>query len=152
MPYIRRVLELAEPDIVSDGLWALAYITENSSENAIPEVVHTVQVKTIMKQTEKDGVRLSPILRTLGNICTGAQEFVDEVLKSGAIALLSHVFATSQDPGLLDDACWAISNLANGPCRQLQSLIDSGLMGHMCKLIMWTCPSSVRFCGGRTRR
>uniref|UniRef100_A0A3P8W0C8 Importin subunit alpha n=1 Tax=Cynoglossus semilaevis TaxID=244447 RepID=A0A3P8W0C8_CYNSE len=96
---VMQLLHLSDKDILSDACWAISYLSDGDNDR-IDVVVKTGIVPKLVElmSHEQLGV-VTPALRSIGNIASVQKE-----------------------------AAWALSNIAAGPCKQIQQLITCGLI------------------------
>ena len=99
----------------------------------------------------------TPALRSIGNIVSGSDVQTQAAIDAGVLAalplLMKHPKASVQK-----EAAWAVSNIAAGPCQQIQQLITCGLIPPLVDLlrnvnredvggcVASSVPRSVTFC------
>ena len=76
----------------------------------------------------------TPALRSIGNIVSGSDVQTQAAIDAGVLAalplLMKHPKASVQK-----EAAWAVSNIAAGPCQQIQQLITCGLIPPLMELL-----------------
>lgn len=69
----------------------------------------------------------TPALRSIGNIVSGSDLQTQAVIDAGVLNTLPQLMRHSK-ASVQKEAAWALSNIAAGPCKQIQQLITSGLL------------------------
>lgn len=67
-------------------------------------------------------------LQTVGNILSGSDEDIDEVLSYSTIFPALYVLLMSDEEEVLKDTLWVISNIAAGTQNHIQKIIDAKIM------------------------
>ncbi len=148
LPYFARLLDMLDPDVVSDTLWALAHLTEDLPDAQLLQVARKVPARTILKLVERctdamGSIRV-PALRALGNLCTGSVDCIEDVMTPSSLQVISQQLATLKEEGSLADVCWIVANLASGTPAHLQKLIVQGIIRQMCQLVLTSTSQRVK--------
>lgn len=69
----------------------------------------------------------TPALRSIGNIVSGS-DLQTQVAVDAEVLKVIPVLMKHKKPSVQKEAAWALSNIAAGPCRQIQQLITCGLL------------------------
>ncbi len=131
-------LEQPYPDIVSDALWAIVYLTNSPTEEIIRYILGKIPLKTILKHVS-DPVLKKPALTALGNLSCGPMECLEELMSLSSLQILAQELAGGNDD-LIGEICGIVSNLAQTSSR-VQKLMHSGLIKRICEIVL--CPASV---------
>lgn len=68
-----------------------------------------------------------PALRAIGNIVSGSDVQTQTAIDAGVLSVLPRLMRHPK-PRVQKEAAWVLSNIAAGPCKQLQQLITCGLL------------------------
>ncbi len=79
----------------------------------------------------------------MGNLCTGSNKQVALAIKQGGLTLLQKILKSSEDPPVVREACWVLSNIAAGPTSHVQQLLDLGVIILLEELIRTSMDASV---------
>lgn len=69
----------------------------------------------------------TPALRSIGNIVSGSDVHTQTAIDAGVLTILPQLMRHSK-ASVQKEAAWALSNIAAGPCKQIQQLITCGLL------------------------
>merc|ERR1719353_2536281 len=135
LPYLCRLLQCQEPEVLTDALWALSYIAD-SDEQQIDMLLHSGAVGTVVQAlgcgNDDYG---TPAIRVVGNIATGSHVQTQVILSCGALAHLPH-FLHAKKSNLVKEACWLLSNVTAGTPDQIQAVVDAGLLSKVLDLCL----------------
>lgn len=76
----------------------------------------------------------TPALRSIGNIVSGSDLHTQMVIDAGVLGVLPKLMRHSKAT-VQKEAAWALSNIAAGPCKQIQQLITCGLLPPLVELL-----------------
>jgi len=143
MPYLCRLLQCQEPDVLTDALWALSYIADGD-EAQIDLLLNSGVVGTVVQALACDNDEFrTPAIRVVGNIATGSHMQTQVVLSCGALAHLP-TFLHSKKANLVKEACWLLSNVTAGTPDQIQAVIDAGLLSKVVEISLGGASHMVR--------
>lgn len=63
----------------------------------------------------------------MGNIVSGSDVQTQMAIDAGVLSILPQLMRHPK-PSVQKEAAWALSNIAAGPCKQIQQLITCGLL------------------------
>jgi hypothetical protein len=133
LPYLCRLLQCQEPEVLTDALWALSYIAD-SDEQQIDMLLQSGAVGTVVQALGCGNDEYGqPAIRVVGNIATGSHVQTQVILSCGALSHLPH-FLHSKKSNLVKEACWLLSNVTAGTSDQIQAVIDAGLLSKVLDL------------------
>eukprot|EP01016_Furgasonia_blochmanni_P013011 TRINITY_DN16564_c0_g1_i2.p1 TRINITY_DN16564_c0_g1~~TRINITY_DN16564_c0_g1_i2.p1 ORF type:complete len:298 (+),score=35.15 TRINITY_DN16564_c0_g1_i2:577-1470(+) len=124
IPYLKRLLLTAtDPEVLTDTLWAVSYISEISDE-AIGLIVQEGLIPIMANfLTSTHGILLTPALRGLGNIVTGDDSMTEAVVNQGCVEKVINLMKHSSK-NVRKDACFLLSNVAAGTKAQIQRILE----------------------------
>jgi len=133
MPYLSRLLQVNEPEVLTDALWALSYIADGD-ENQIDLLLHSGVVGTVVQALGCGNDDYGgPAIRVVGNIATGSHAQTQVILSCGVLSQLPY-YLHSKKSNLVKEACWLLSNVTAGTPEQIQTVIDAGLVSRVVEL------------------
>jgi len=123
----------------TDAAWAISYITDSSGDHAKAVCATNNMVPTLISHiaTCGDDKLITPSLRAVGNIITGADELTQFCLENGFLQCVKVLFEMRKK-NILKEACWALSNVTAGTKQQVQAVVDFGLMPTVVNLLHHT--------------
>jgi hypothetical protein len=133
VPYLFRLLQVNEPEVLTDSLWALSYVADGD-EAQIDLLLNSGVVGTVVQALGCGNDDYGgPAIRVVGNIATGSHQQTQVILSCGA---LNHIpyFLHSKKNNLVKEACWLLSNITAGTQDQIQAIIDAGLLSRVVEL------------------
>lgn len=160
---IQILVDHQDLDIQNDSLWAVSYICDTDPE-IIGEVFKTSLIDKIFAILENSSHYNStkiihPALRTVGNIISTTEQYVDKLINRGFVNICLQIF---NDPfgdialkKLRKEVCWIFSNISCGTESQVSSvatpevlhlLYSTNTMQNYIKLeACWTLTNLVKF-------
>jgi len=148
-PKLEMVAPLLEPlncliqfnDLATqtDAAWAISYITDSSGAHAQAVCGTNNMVPTLIRNIATCGEDklITPSLRAVGNIITGADDLTQFCLDNGFLQCVKVLFGLKKKT-ILKEACWALSNVTAGTKQQVQAVIDFGLVPTVIELLRHT--------------
>lgn len=152
LPVLRRLLRLADSEVLSYTCWTLSHLCDGPSSH-IAEVVTSRDPKAPKGGLVPRLVDLllhpswrvtKPALRTIGNIvcaeCSDdsnqgtTTDYTEVILECNAVPRLKEL-VTHGNREIQKEACWTLSNIAAGTVDQIQAVIDSGSIPPLVKLV-----------------
>ncbi len=125
-----NLLYVEEEQVVIDTLWSFAFLIENN-EDRLQLLMETIEVQRIVQLMGHDNERVRlAALRLFGNLSSlsHAEDEIDEFVANGCLPALKNIITSkSADVRLIQDGCWAISNIAAGETAHIQLLISLGI-------------------------
>ena len=131
-----------DSEVRSDALWALSYASSGDND-AVASIVRAGAVPRLV-----DGVLgsrgnyafLSPTLRTLGNIVTGADEHTQVVVDNGGVGALCTVLR-HEKKNIRKEAVWALSNISAGTPAQIAAVLAvPGIIDEVKRIVVEDVP------------
>jgi hypothetical protein len=151
LPVLRRLLRLADSEVLSYTCWTLSHLCDGPSSH-IAEVVTSKDPKApkgglvprLVELLVHPSWRVTkPALRTIGNIvcaeCSDdsqgtTTDYTEVILECNAVPRLKEL-VTHSNREIQKEACWTLSNIAAGTVDQIQAVIDSGSIPPLVTLV-----------------
>ena len=151
LPVLRRLLRLADSEVLSYTCWTLSHMCDGPSSH-IAEVVTSKDptapkgglVPRLVELLVHPSWRVTkPALRTIGNIvcaeCSddsqgATTDYTEVILECNAVPRLKELI-THSNREIQKEACWTLSNIAAGTVDQIQAVINSGSIPPLVKLV-----------------
>jgi importin subunit alpha-2 len=128
LPALSRLINMEDVEIISDGCWALSYLTDGPNEK-IEEVLKADVVSRVAQLLNTNEYSIiTPCLRTIGNIVTGNDIQTDRVLSAGPVIQTLGRLLKSPKVNISKEAAWAISNITAGTVHQINAVIKGQLV------------------------
>lgn len=154
LPVLRRLLRMGDAEVLSYTCWVLSHLCDGPSSH----------IAAIVTTTDKKGTRgglvprlvelllhaswrvTKPALRTIGNIVcaecsddshstsSSPTDYTEIILECGAVPRLKELVSHGNRE-IQKEACWTLSNIAAGTVDQIQTVIDSGAIPPLVKLV-----------------
>jgi importin subunit alpha-1 len=135
LPMLARLIYSEDVDVLTDGLWALSYLTDGDDSTQLQQALEAgVATRVVELLTHPSNAVQTPALRTVGNIVTGDEIQTQVMINAGALPAL-RVVLTAGKKGLRKEACWAISNIMAGNREQVQAVIEAAVVPELVKLV-----------------
>jgi len=130
--FSKIVKEETDPEVLSDALWSLSYLTDEDSKT-IQKFIDTGVIPSIVRHLSQSIISiLIPTIRILGNVVTGSDDQTNVVLESKPLdkffELLNH-----EKKAVRKEVLWALSNIAAGNADQIAQIITN--MDYVKKLV-----------------
>lgn len=124
---LNRLVYSDDEDVMVDACWAIAYLSGGSVQRIQRVIEAGVVLRMVELLSHPSPLLASPVLRVLGNICTGNELQTQVVIAQGALPSIAACLAAGS-PELAKEAAWALSNIAAGSWRQVQAIIDARII------------------------
>jgi len=128
----------ANIDMLQDAAWMLSYLTTHMSDDILDRVatacVHTKLIGQCVNFLSQIQFRTlhAPLLRFIGNLCSGSAHATQICLDVGLAAMLQNLLSSTgpdaSATSIRKEAYWIVSNLAAGSDIQIQLLFDHGIL------------------------
>lgn len=120
-------------DVASEVAWVLSYLT--SKPVCVPLLVSggvtnilVESLSLLAQQTELDSQAVTPMLRSLGNIVSGPDEYGIQAMQSGKLVGAMKSFLQSVHRHIKKESLWVLSNLTAGPTEHIDVLVQGGIL------------------------
>ncbi|XP_077995455.1 uncharacterized protein LOC144448946 [Glandiceps talaboti] len=142
VPHLLSHMEVKEDNmaVLTEVAWVLTYLAaklehedELVSAGTIPKLVQAVV--TLSNQKPHHVQSITPLLRCLGNMCSGPDEYIVKTTEDGTLLPALERFLDSEEHRhVKKETLWVISNVT-GVESVCQTLIDMGLPQKMIQLL-----------------
>eukprot|EP00039_Didymoeca_costata_P024752 m.11341 g.11341 ORF g.11341 m.11341 type:complete len:485 (+) comp4425_c0_seq1:166-1620(+) len=131
----RLILESQDIEILSDTLWGLSYLASGPVER-VQRIIDSNVCRNLIRflKPDNDFKITEPALRIFGHILSGSNLHADYALNLGVTPLLRALLGSPKS-SVVQDACWALSNIAAGPPHHIQCLIDTSVLPSIVQLL-----------------
>jgi Armadillo/beta-catenin-like repeat len=139
-PVLVTLLSAADEDTAAEAAWALAFLTAREDACVVALLQHQL-VPALMQLLLRGNGRTTvctPVLRALGNLAAGPDEWVVELLKQAQFLPCLAAIVTSQDAehhALVKEAAWAVANIAGGHPNCRDAVVAAGFMTPLLDLL-----------------
>ncbi|KAJ8663995.1 hypothetical protein O0I10_000271 [Lichtheimia ornata] len=137
-PRLLRHLKDKTPDTVTDICWVLSYMTAGSKEFR-KEIMHQ-RIAPLLVENLRDlaqhGPVVLPIVRTLGNLCGGPDEYTKALLAQDGFLFTILLLTHSEHRAIKKEALWALSNITS--CEDMdivKSVVDANGIGYLADIL-----------------
>eukprot|EP01022_Parablepharisma_sp_SALTPOND_P019007 TRINITY_DN3190_c0_g1_i1.p3 TRINITY_DN3190_c0_g1~~TRINITY_DN3190_c0_g1_i1.p3 ORF type:complete len:300 (-),score=38.59 TRINITY_DN3190_c0_g1_i1:141-1040(-) len=138
------LLHVSDKDVVSDTLWTLANLTD-TYKKAIKLIREHFSIKRVVSlMTEQEAIIRTPAIRIIGNMCTGAQDDVEEVIQSGGLEALQLLLTDPLYAAHKKEVCWTLSNVAAGPNSHVKRLLDADFFAELSQIVQSSPAFSIK--------
>lgn len=134
LPTLSRLIYSTDEEILTDGCWALSYLSDGANDK-IQAVVESGVCRRLVELLVHPSVAVqTPALRTVGNIVTG-DDLQTQVMINVSVLPALVTLLGSPKKGIKKEACWAISNITAGTKTQIQAVIDANIIPPLIQLL-----------------
>ncbi|XP_953531.1 importin alpha, putative [Theileria annulata] len=134
IPYLAKLIEHPDSEVLTDACWALSYISDGSEEHIQAVLDSGACPRLIQLMDHVLPVIQTPSLRTIGNIATGNDRQTQVIVDSGCIPIL-YKLLFSEKKTIKKEACWTLSNIAAGTRSQIESFLQSDVVEKLIELM-----------------
>lgn len=136
-----NLLNISDSEVISSSLWALSYMSDGDT-NWLNLIMQNINVKVVIDFLSNENQEISsPAIRMIGNIASGSEEQVNQILQAGGLDVLKNMInKASQSPMIVKECCWVISNIAAGTPNHVQQILDKDF-AKMLSLIVKSTPN-----------
>jgi len=120
-------------DVAVEVAWVLSYLT--SKPSCIPVFVSGGIVDILVhflaslaQETPHNPQAVTPMLRSLGNVVSGPDEYGTQAMQSGALVAAMMSYLQSMHRHIKKESLWVLSNLTAGPTEHTDALIQAGIL------------------------
>lgn len=120
-------------DVMTELCWILTYFSvtpENVNYLSSCGIDIALVVELLARYLEsQDSVQIvTPILRTIGNICSGTDEHGTSAIRSGILIKIMPALLSSSSHHIKKESLWVLSNLTVGSHETLVAVLSAGLL------------------------
>ncbi|XP_033627036.1 importin subunit alpha-2-like isoform X1 [Asterias rubens] len=128
-PLLQLLQVKTDQGTMAEAAWTLTYLTAGGefeqsfvSMGLIPKLVAAMEV--LSKQKPHDSAVLTPLIRCLGNICTGPENIVTMATEDGTLLPTIGRLLQSDHRHIKKETLWAVSNMTEvlSVCEQIITL------------------------------
>lgn len=120
-------------DVASEVAWVLSYLTSKPqcvamfvSGGVIPILVQFLG--SLAQERPHNPQAVTPMLRSLGNIASGPDEYGTQAMQSGELVVAMTSFLESTHRHIKKESLWVLSNLTAGPTEHIDAFIQAGTL------------------------
>ncbi|KAK2196273.1 bifunctional Armadillo/Importin subunit alpha/Armadillo-like helical/Armadillo-type fold/Importin-alpha [Babesia duncani] len=135
VPYLAKLLEHPDAEILTDTCWALSYISDGSEEQIQAVLEAGVCPRLVLLMDHALPVIQTPALRTVGNIATGTDQQTQVIVDCGCIGIL-YKLLFSEKKTIRKEACWTLSNITAGTRDQIEAFLNSDCVEKLLELMV----------------
>ncbi|GFE53574.1 importin alpha [Babesia ovis] len=136
IPYLAKLLDHADTEVLTDACWALSYISDGNEEHIQAVLDSGACPRLVQLLDHPQPVIQTPALRTVGNIATGNDRQTQMIVDCGCIPIL-YKLLFSDKKTIKKEACWTLSNIAAGTRDQVEAFLQSDTVEKLLELM--TC-------------
>ncbi|GBE58520.1 importin alpha [Babesia ovata] len=136
IPYLAKLLDHPDLEVLTDACWALSYISDGNEEHIQAVLDSGACPRLVQLMDHPQTVIQTPALRTVGNIATGNDRQTQMIVDCGCIAAL-YKMLFSDKKSIKKEACWTLSNIAAGTRDQVEAFLQSDTVEKLLELM--TC-------------
>ncbi|XP_068689862.1 uncharacterized protein [Montipora capricornis] len=145
---VSSILSLLTPekhlvDVAGEVAWVLSYLT--AKPDCVPVFVSsgiiTILVpflNSLAQESPHNSQVVTPLLRSLGNIVSGPDEYGSLAMKSGELINALMLYMKSAHRHIKKESLWVLSNLTAGPAQHIDMLIQAGILPLIVELLSAT--------------
>ncbi|AFZ81743.1 importin alpha, putative [Theileria equi strain WA] len=134
IPYISRLIEHPDTEVLTDACWAFSYISDGSEEHIQSVIDSGACPRLIQLMDHVIPAVQTPSLRTVGNIATGNDAQTQVIVDYGCIPIL-YKLLFSEKKTIKKEACWTLSNIAAGTRDQIEAFLQSDVVEKLLELM-----------------
>lgn len=134
IPYLAKLLDHSDIEVLTDACWALSYISDGNEEHIQSVLDSGVCPRLIHLLAHAQPVIQTPALRTVGNIATGNDRQTQIIVDCGCIPVL-YKLLFSEKKTIKKEACWTLSNIAAGSRDQVEAFLQSDTVEKLLELM-----------------
>ncbi|CDR97462.1 armadillo/beta-catenin-like repeat domain containing protein, putative [Babesia bigemina] len=136
IPYLAKLLNHTDTEVLTDACWALSYISDGNEEHIQAVLDSGACPRLVQLLDHPQSVIQTPALRTVGNIATGNDRQTQMIVDCGCIPIL-YKLLFSDKKTIKKEACWTLSNIAAGTRDQVEVFLQSDSVEKLLELM--TC-------------
>ncbi|XP_020615337.1 importin subunit alpha-9-like [Orbicella faveolata] len=130
-------------DVAVEVAWVLSYLTSKPScvpvfvsGGIVDILVHFLA--SLAQETPHNPQAVTPMLRSLGNVVSGPDEYGTQAMQSGALVAAMMSYLQSMHRHIKKESLWVLSNLTAGPTEHTDALIQAGILPSIMDLMSST--------------
>jgi hypothetical protein len=136
VPCFIRLMQSPSLEVVEQCVWALGNIAGDSPKcrdyilglNAVQPLVAVIMSAQAKVTTRRNAVW------ALSNLCRG-KPLPETAHVLPIVPVLASILEHQPDEEMLQDACWALSYLSDGPNDRIEMVLNSGVLGKLVQLL-----------------
>jgi hypothetical protein len=135
-----------DQEVVGDSIWGLSNFSNTRFTNLMNIIIDMGVIPVILNYDHSYNIAsIEAPVKLIGNILTGDDHIIDEMLKLGIIEFLEK-YLNSKYSTIRREATWCLSNIAAGTKYQINTLISSTVMPKIYELVKDSSNDVVREC------
>ncbi len=134
LPTLAALIHAQDKDVLTDALWALAYLSDGDHERIAAVLQAGVVPRVVELLAHPQHAITIPALRVVGNIVAGDDLQTQAVVRAGALPHLLKLL-TSERRAVKKEACFNLSIIMAGTQEQIQAVLDANAVPMLTHLL-----------------
>ena len=138
-----KLLSNTYDDVRDQVVWALANIAGDSPSHR-DLVLESGAMEPLLRHLKIQGTKIRMTRNatwTLMNLCRGKPPPSFDMVKAAIPTLAELILTSDQDEKILEDSCWTLSYIFDGPNDKSQAIIEASICQRLNDLLMNPSPS-----------